>query len=817
MTNFVVTQQREAKATIGSVGFSLLSDIKSRDLSKNQKNHVMKRLPLIITAIVLFSNLFSQNITQTVRGKVYDAVTQEGLIGATVMVRDSDPVIGTVCDFDGNFELTNIPVGRQAIQVSMIGYETYLVNELMISSGKETYLDIPLQMSNVMLEGVVVTIGKDEPLNTMTTLSARQFTVEETERYAGGLDDPSRLASSFAGVASPSVSSNGISIRGNNPQGLLWRIEGVEVPSPSHFANLTVVGGGLFTALSNQMLANSDFYTGAFPAEYGNASSGVFDIKMKTGNTADREYTFKAGLIGIDFATEGPFKKGKNASYAANYRYSTLGLLTSILPEDAGLITFQDFSFKTVFPTKNAGTFSLWGIGALDRIDVAAADSTEWETHSDRDDADDKLYLFAAGLSHKVLLGEKTFLNSTISASGNGFTHKEDRLGFHMEKYPQSNVSNSDRRFTLQSSVNHRFGNKHTNRTGFYFTHLGYDVNVKQAAADGLPLETLADGKGQSGLLQVYTQSRINPMPNLTLNLGVHYQQFLLNNNSSLEPRVGIKYDLKPKHSIAFAYGLHSRLEALQVYFVDDNGNKPNENLELMKSNHFVLAYEAKLSDNVRFKVEPYYQYLTNVPVSPTSYISTLNTEQNIFFDEALINQGTATNIGVDVTFERFLNNGFYYLFTASLFDFNYKGADGIERNTRYNKNYVFNALIGKEWMVGKDNNNVLGANIRLNYLGGNRLEPLDVAASLDAQDAIYNETNGTLAYSEQSDPLPIISVGVSFRRNKPQFASVWSLQVINAARTQEFVEDYYDFKKQTLEQKYNGILVPNISYKIEF
>lgn len=779
----------------------------------------MKRIILtVFTSFLVAFNSFAQ-ITQTISGKVFDAVTGEGLVGATVIVADSEPVIGTVCDVDGNFTLENVPVGRQNIQASMMGYDIYVARELMVSSGKATILNMALQTSNVGLEEVVITTSKDAPINTMTTLSARQFTVEETQRYAGGFDDPARLATSFAGVASPSVSSNGISVRGNNPQGLLWRIEGVEVPTPNHFANLTVIGGGLYTILSNQMLANSDFYTGAFPAEYGNASSGVFDIRMKTGNTTNREYTLQAGVIGIDFATEGPFKKGKSASYAMNYRYSTFGLIAPVLPDDAGLMKYQDLSFKTVFPTQKAGTFSLWSIAALDGIKMDPADSSDWEADTDRDKSDDQLYMFASGLSHKMLLGKKTFLNTSIAASGNGLTHEEERLydNDNLQAYPQSDVSDREWRFTLQSTLNHRFGDQHTNSTGFYYTHLGYHVDIQEAPSDGLPLSSLAKGNGATDLIQIYTQSKINPTPQLTLNVGVHYQHFLLNNNAVIEPRIGIKYDIGPKHSIALAYGLHSRIEGLAIYFANINGTYPNKALDLMKSNHFILGYEAKLSENLRLKIEPYYQYLTDVPVSPTSYVSTLNIENSIFFSHALTNKGTGRNVGIDITLERFLSNGFYYLATASLFDSKYTAADGIQRNTRYNKNYVCNVLLGKEWMVGKNGQHVLGANIRLNYLGGNRLEAIDATSSMAAHKVIYGETNSSIAYDKQLKDMPVFSIGASYRRNKPRYASIWSFQIINALNAEEFVEDYYNVKSHTIEQKYDKIIVPNISYKIEF
>jgi len=98
----------------------------------------------------------------------------------------------------------------------------------------------------------------------------------------------------------------------------------------------------------------------------------------------------------------------------------------------------------------------------------------------------------------------------------------------------------------------------------------------------------------------------------------------------------------------------------------------------------------------------------------------------NMFFNGTLVSKGSGRNIGVDITFERFLHKGFYYLFTGSVFDSRYTAAEGIERSTRFSKNYVFNIIGGKEWVVGRDNNNILGANIRLNYLGGNRKESLD-------------------------------------------------------------------------------------------
>lgn len=778
----------------------------------------MKTLFLTFLTMILFcGNLFSQTITQPVHGTIFDELTREPLPFANIILVGSDPTIGTISNTDGAFTLQKVPVGRCDIQVTMIGYEPYLLNELMVTSGNPLRIDIRLTPKLTELDEVLVTVRKDQPLNSMTTLSSRQFTVEETQRYAGGMDDPARLATSFAGVAAPSVSSNGISVRGNNPDGLLWQIEGVEVPNPNHFANLTVAGGGLLTALSSQMMANSDFYTGAFPAEYGNASSGVFDIKMRTGNPDQRQYTLQAGIIGVDFSTEGPFKKGKKASYLMNYRNSTMALIAPLLPDNTGILKYQDLAFKTSFPTKRAGTFTLWGIGAVDGQEMDAADSTDWEMDADRDNSDTKLYLFATGLSQQLRMGRKTFLNTTLSATGNGISHKEDRVAYDLTETPQSDIDNRVWRYTLQSDLDHHFGKGNSLRAGMKYSSLGYRIHVEQSMQEAAPLETLSEASDKTGLLQFYGQSKIKLHPQLTLNAGLNTQVFLLNDNYSIEPRLGLHYQLTPTQSLALAYGLHSRIEQLPVYFVELDGQHPNKNLDLMQSHHYVLAYNWRINDHLRFSVEPYYQHLTNVPVSPSNYVSTLNFEQEMFFNEALINEGSGKNMGLDFTLEHFMKIGFYYLITGSLFDSKYTAADGVERNTRFNRNYVMNALAGKEWMLGRDNNKVLSANIRLNYLGGNRKEPVNLEASLAAKDVVYAETEGKQAFEERFNDQPIVSFTISYRINKARHSSEWSLKVINVLGTEEFDTDYYNLNTQTIDTQYTGISIPNLSYKLIF
>jgi hypothetical protein len=773
---------------------------------------------MIMTSFFFFSKAYPQDFTQTIKGVVFDLDSQVPLPGATVMILGTDPVIGTTADANGNFRLSAVPVGRYSLKFSFVGYEPVVRSEVLVLSGKEVILQVYLKELTINLKQVEVKASnKEQAVNPMAMISARQLTMEEASRYAGGIDDPSRLASSFAGVAG-SLSSNAIVIRGNAPKGLLWRMEGIEIPNPSHFANVTTFGGGGITALSSQMLTNSDFYTGAFPAEYGNALSGVFDMKMRTGNYEKREYTVKAGLIGIDLSTEGPFVKGKKASYLLNYRYSTLSLISSLLPENARGIRYQDLAFKLNFPMGKSGTLSLWGLLSADVSgSEVKSDSADWQYYQDIEKDINKNKMGVVGINHKVVISEKTYLNTSAAITGNDIYWYRERLNASLVFYPKDKIAQNLTKFSISMLLNHKFSPRHTNRTGFIYNRLSYDVDL-ESASDEQPLQTYADEKGGSNLLQLYSQSRIELFPNWMINLGLHSQFLALNNNITLEPRVSIKWKLSQIQSLSLAYGLHSRLEPIGFYLAQQNLPsgivQPNKNLDFTKAHHLVMAYEVKTGEFSRLRIEPFYLYLYDVPVIGGTSFSMTNLEMDWFFNDSMINRGTGKNYGVDITLERFLQAGYYYLVTASFFNSRYSGGDDIERNTRFNKNYVVNFLFGKEWNTGKGKNNTLGINWRFSLLGGDRMSPVDEDASAQVKDVVYDESR---AFSSQEPPVYYLDFTASWQKNKPRHSSTWSVQFVNLLFQKEFYGYRYNFKTGQTEPHREAVVIPNISYRIDF
>lgn len=781
--------------------------------------------PNIILLILfnLFSNSYGQHITQTVRGKVVDSDTKTPLSYANIMIKTTNPVLGAASDMKGVFRIDQVPIGRHDIQVSYMGYETKVIPEILVSSGKEVVLEVSLKEDIVKMDAMVVTAytKKDKPINSMATVSARTFSVEEGRRYAGGFDDPGRLVASFSGVTTENTRDNTIIIRGNSPKGLLWRLEGVEISNPNHFANLGTFGGGGISALSALVMGNSDFFTGAFPAEYGNAMSGVFDINLRTGNNENHEHAVQLGTLGLDIASEGPLGKNSRASYLFNYRYSTMGLVKEIFPEDVKdfLPVYQDLSFKINMPTQKAGIFSVWGLASEDILsEKAETDSSLWEMAEDRQDFDVIQQVMGLGLNHRYIMGEKAYLKTSFAITGDYMKLKGRMLGYDLKRYEKEYTDNRNYKFTLTSVYNHKFSARHTNRTGFILDKIHYNTILKHAPILEQGIITVADEDGSSYLFQGYSQSKFWISKRLVLNAGFHYQHFDLSSESVFEPRVGLSFNLRKAQTISLAYGKHSRLEQLMIYFakVNENGvgHQPNKDLKITKAHHLVLGYDLSINPNLRLKIEPYIQHLYDVPVIPDSNYSVLNMEVDWYFQNKFINTGTGRNVGLDITLERFLHNGYYYLFTLSLLDSKYKGADGVERNTRFNSRYVCNLIYGKEWTLGKQKNKILGVNLKMNFFGGWRTTPVNEFESNLIRDVVlYNDR---LYEGKDSDRF-YTGITINYRINKRNYSSILSLQMMNVFLAKENYGLIYNYKKNQVERWEFAVPVPSLGYKIEF
>ena len=454
----------------------------------------MKNYTIIVCiALLQYVSLMAQPVGN-IRGMVTDGASGQTLSYVSVILLESNPIVGTTTDSAGYFRLSNLPVGRYDIQSSFVGYEPAVFKEIMVSSGKEVYIEITMRENIQKLGEVTIRpkINKEIPLNTMALAGARMLSVEEASRYAGGLDDPARLVTAFAGV-SGGLSSNGISIRGNSPMFLQWRLEGMEAVNPTHFSDISGIGGGVLSALNSHVLGNSDFFTGAFPAEYGNALSGVFDMQLRNGNNYNYEHSVQIGSLGIEFTSEGPFRAGADSrispSYLFNYRYSTMALVGDLFPDLAGSVAgmrYQDLTFKINFPTRHAGTFTIWEIAIKDHyLQHEPKDTTEWSGYYGNYaellgmEADFWQTKVVGGVGHRIFIGEKSYLKSALVTN---YTQNKTTGEFiyprhSMERIPIIDMKNTNWNVVFNTYLNTKFSATHTNRTGFNVTRLFFDID----------------------------------------------------------------------------------------------------------------------------------------------------------------------------------------------------------------------------------------------------------------------------------------------------------------------------------------------------
>jgi hypothetical protein len=800
----------------------------------------------LVASLVLFSTGLrgNQDLEQTIRGKVVDRNTRTPLIGATVILLKSSPLRGTITDERGNFRMENVPVGRQSLKVTYLGYQDALIPNIMVSSGKEVVLDIEMEESVDQLEEVTITAKQHSStaLNQMASLSSNRFSVEETQRYAASILDPARMVQNYAGVTGTDDLGNEIIVRGNTPRGILWRLEGIQIPNPNHFGGMGNTGGGV-SMLSSSTLGTSDFYTGAFPAEFGNAISGVFDLRFRSGNSEKREFSVMVGAMGLEASAEGCFKRGNAASYLINYRYSTLELLKPFFSELGDVMPrYQDLSYKFNFPTRRAGTYSVFGLWGRNNEKIPfEKDSTQWYDYVWEDSLvwsyEEAQLVNVVGVTHFMPITKKTWVKSVMASTiDNYYALAYEANPF--ENYQEELTEDSDFKnytFTAHVMLNHKFNAKHSLRAGGIYSHYVYKYFQKNNWMDG-DLTTYLDDNDAAGLLQAYTQWKYRISGNITLLAGLHYSQFLLNNTFSIEPRGALQWAFHPKHQLSIAMGKHSKPEHPSTYFleeIDYSGIRtyPNKNLEFITSIQYVLGYDFFINQSMRVKVEAYYQDLSNVPVEKdsSSLESLLNVSDiwDLLGSKPADNSGTGRNLGIDITFNKSLAKGNYFLITASVFDSKYTVRDQTF-NTRFNNRYLFNALYGKEWKIGRQKNNVFSVNGKFKLIGGTRYNELDQETIdyyldlfggemdydvIDYSDLFKQDTR----YSGQAPAYWRIDLGVAYKINRPKSTHSIMIDIQNVTNHQNVYSYYFDSNTNSQEAYYHMGIIPVFNYRIEF
>jgi hypothetical protein len=787
---------------------------------------------IVFSIVLLFTTgmAFAQTIdlSQTVKGVILDEQSGNVLQHASITIEGLSSK-GVITDSLGYFKLKNVPIGRQTIRVTLMGYEEAIIRNIEVTSSKEVVLEVRLKENIQKLGEVVLQSGKQKnrALNEAAVVSARQFSTEEAVRYAGSRNDPSRMAQNFAGVSGTNDARNDIVIRGNSPAGVLWRMDGIDIPNPNHFSTLGATGGPV-SILNTNTLKNSDFLTSAFPSQYGNALAGVFDLRMRNGNDEKYEFLGQLGFNGFEFGIEGPLNKETKASFLVDYRYSMVAAIQAIgLNVGTGAATpyYQDLNFKFHMPTKKAGTFSWFGLGGESHINFSPESQQEEDNLYSPPDGSirDRTYRSltgVTGLSHTYFFNPRTSGKLTLAISGFQIKGDEDIINDDKSRKNAFDLKYRQIKYSAGYTFNKKFNPKNQLTAGIV-ADMNKLVLKQDLIKDGDSIQsTLVNSKENSSLVKAFTNFNHRFNDQLSSNVGVYYQLFTLNNTWSIEPRWNLKYQFKPNQSLSIGAGLHSQVQPLEVYFYQSTNGAgqtvlTNKELNFTRSVHGVIGYDINFSRHLRLKAEVYGQYIYDVPVetSPTSF-SMLNAGADFGFPDKtnLINDGKGYNYGLELTLERFLNKGFYYLFTGSVFESKYRGSDQEWRNTAFNSNFTANVLGGREFKLNARTS--FGIDTKLGIAGGQRYTPFDLTGSITNGYVIYKEEE---AYSLQNDMYWRWDFKLSFTKNGKRATQKWYIDFQNITNNKNIYVRTLNPKTGVIDEIDQIGFFPNVNYLITF
>lgn len=788
----------------------------------------MKKI-ISLTLLIMFSLVsLAQNQVQTVSGTIIDEASHAPLVGVTVVLTDN-AAIGTTTDDYGNFRLNSVPIGRRTIRFTYTGYEDRLVPDIIVTAGKEVNLNITMQETVRKLEEVMVTYKRSkDPTRTnsdMAMVSARSFNIDDTKKYAGSFGDPSRMAANFAGVVSGNDSRNDIVVRGNSPNGMLWRMEDLNIPNPNHFGTLYTTGGPV-SILNNNNLDKSDFLTSAYPAQYGNALAGVFDLRMRDGNKEKYEFVGQVGFNGFEVGAEGPVSRKNQSSFVINYRYSTLSVFNELgLKFGTGdaIPIYQDINYKFVTNIGKKGKLNLFGFAGKSNIDLFGDDVDTSGVNLYGNAYENAYTSFASGatgLSYQHQFSARTSSKLTLGYTTTYQLYKADSISYidRALVYPYISARFTTGKLSAVWTLLHKFNAKNSIQAGIIHDQTFFNLSNKRTYYPFGVERAYVDIEDNYGLVQPYIQWKHRFNTNLSLVGGIHAQYLTLNSTSAIEPRVNIRYAINSRHAVSAGYGLNHQAQGIYTYFVETHTPSgivyTNKNLDFTRSHHWVATYDWSFTEQLRLKLEGYYQSLDKVPVqsSPGSY-SALNTGASFNPDneDSLVNNGTGKNYGIEVTLERFFNKGYYFLITGSVFESRYVGSDGVERNTAFNTNYVTNILAGKEFKLG-NRGNIISVNVRASTVGGRYFTPVDIAATTAERHIV---TKDIMAYSERQDAYLRIDFKLSYRKEFKKSTLEASLDLQNLTNHKNVFSRGYDPRTNQVFYNYQqGFFpVPYIRY----
>lgn len=758
---------------------------------------VLSLLGIVTTASVSLA----QEPLGAIRGKVLDAENMQPLTGVNVFIPDLR--VGCSTDAEGNYEIPKVKVGSFSIVYSYIGSEKVVNTDVIVRSGRTTYVNVEMKRSSVSMQGVEVTAGYFNQTE-VQHVSAVSFSSEEIRRSPGAGGDVSRVISGLPSLAKINDTKNSLIVRGGSAVENGFYVDNIEIPNINHFP---VQGSteGPIGIINIDLVENVNFYSGGFSSLYGDRLSSVMDLKFREGDRNSYEVQLDMSMQGFGGVVEGPINGG-NGSFVLSARRSYLDLILDLMNEKVGLPVYSDAQAKVVYDLDGDNKMTLIDVFSIDGQKMNQADALENKNDVFIDYA---YYSNTAGLNWRHLWGKTGYSNTSVS-----HTYSKTNAKYFQTRDAKFLFDNNslEEEYRLRNT-NHLFLSNEL-KIEFGIDAKGFVNNYNQFYNDyqdmfGQPIPSLLLSKGlDTYKLGVFAGLEWEPFSKLTIKPGLRFDYYSYNKAADISPRFSTTYEIDKVTSLTGTAGIYYQNIPWVIAAQKDEFRK----LSNPKSYHYIIGLERLLTESTKLTVEIYDKDSRNFPMDPM--------QQSLFlFDQAvvehvfmahptLVSTGEANSKGIEVTVQKKLAKDFYGLVASSYSKARYKGLDNKWYDRLYDNRFTFAAEGGykpdEKWEFS----------LRWIYAGGAPYTPFDEEASRAAFKGIFDETrvNGARLPDFHS-----LNIRADRRFNFQSSALVVYLSVWNAYARQNIATYYWsEIDNEVAAEKMWGIL-PVFGIEYEF
>ena len=746
------------------------------------KNKIHK---ILLIGLLIISHSFSQK-KGLIKGKITNSQTGLPLIGANVQLLGTD--LGTTTNDKGNFSLDQIMEGRYKIRVAYIGFQTFVVPDVLVRPNAYDFIDVKLEESILSMDNIVVqqSYFKKSIIKEFQTVS---FDNEEIRRAPGSGQEISRILNSLPSVASVGENRQDMMVRGGGPTENGFIIDNIPIPSISHFNQVDGRSNGPIGLINTEMISNLDFYSNGFSSKFGNKLSSYGEIEYRDGNKDTFEGNLNLGMGGLGYLIEGPI--GGGSSLIASFRKSYLDIIADAI-NAGGLPSYDDYQLKLSYEINNRNKVTFLIIKGSSLYDRSQNDAlNDGESSYGKVSNNQNSY----GINWRKLWSKNGFSNTSLS-----FSNQLSNISFNDIDTDTNNIYNNNhfKYLTFRNTNDYKSSDILSFQYGLesFVTKKDYNFDINNINIDL--------NKGMSGLA-AYLTAKIIYKNNYILSFGIRNDQNSHDYINLLSPRLNFEYLLSSENSIIFNYGIYYQ-DAPGLYMTLEN----SESITSIKSVQTSVTYEKIFSPSTKLSLSIYSKEYSSAPILAKDNIYD---DPTFLLDELRVyngiqSNGNAKSSGLEFILQKKRAENLYGIVGWSLFSSTFLDYNGIKRSRNYDYNYIFNIVGGykpkHDWEIS----------FRWSYFGGKPITPINRELSILYNEQVLDNQN----FNEESTPdYHSLFIRYEKRYSLTKFNIITFFELWNAYNRKNTEYYFWSNSKKNIQNVTYFSIIPIGGFELEF